>query len=218
MNFVNRFDAGIKLGKLLSADLKKDDKPVVYALVRGGAVVGDAVALVLEAPFDVVLVRKIGHPHWPEYAVGAIAGDDEPVYNQAEIEQLNQQQVEAIVARERNTIAERHAIYFDTHKPISAHNKTAILVDDGIATGLTAKAAVKYIRHQSPKRLIIAIPVGADDSIKELKKLVDKVVVVDDPAYFAGAVSEHYQSFGQVSDAEVIKLLNKHQQRLHLSV
>ncbi len=76
MIFVNRFDAGTKLGKLLSAVLTKDDKPVVYALVRGGAVVGDAVAEVLNAPFDVVLVRKIGHPSWPEYAIGAIAGND----------------------------------------------------------------------------------------------------------------------------------------------
>ena len=211
MIFVNRFDAGTKLGKLLSAVLTKDDKPVVYALVRGGAVVGDAVAEVLNAPFDVVLVRKIGHPSWPEYAIGAIAGNDQPVYNQAEIEQLNQLEVAAIVARERNTIAERQALYFDMHKRISARDKTAILVDDGIATGLTARAAVKYIRHQSPKQLIIAIPVGADDSIEELKKLVDKVVVVDDPAHFAGAVSRHYQSFDQVSDAEVIKLLNKHQ-------
>lgn len=213
MIFINRFDAGTRLGGLLSAVLTKDDKPVVYALVRGGAVVGDAVAEVLDAPFDVVLVRKIGHPNWPEYAIGAIAGDDEPVYNQAEVEQLNRLQLAVIVARERKTIAERQAIYFDTHKPISARNKTAILVDDGIATGLTAEAAVKYIRHQSPKQLIIAIPVGADDAIEELKTLVDKVVVIDDPANFAGAVSRHYQSFDQVSDAEVIKLLNKHQRK-----
>jgi predicted phosphoribosyltransferase len=215
MIFVNRFDAGTKLGKLLSALLTKDDKPIVYALVRGGAVVGDAVAEVLNAPFDVVLVSKIGHPSWPEYAIGAIAGNDEPVYNQAEIEQLNQLDVAGIVARERNTIAERQVIYFNTHKPISARNKTAIIVDDGIATGLTARAALKNIMHQSPKQIIIAIPVGADDSIEELKKLVDKVVVVDDPAHFAGAVSRHYQSFDQVSDAEVIKLLNKHQQKPH---
>lgn len=208
MQFLNRIEAGKQLARELIS--YKNKYSVVLALPRGGVVLGLEVARLLGASLGLVLVKKIGHPSYSEYAIGAIAEDQQPIYNKNEAQLLERTWMKKTEEEVYSLINKRRDFYYgkDFMNP-DIKDRTVILVDDGIATGLTMQAAIKFVKTRSPRSVIVAVPVAPPDSVALLKKMADKVVVLDDPAHFLGSVSSHYQEFDQVSDDEVKTLLRK---------
>lgn len=205
MHFKNREQAG----RLLAQALKQyqGQNVVVYALPRGGVVLGVIIAKHLGADFDLLIPRKIGHPDSPEYAIAAVTETGEVVKNETEISHLDEDWFKKAIARERAEAKRRRKLYLSGRKPVPAANRVCIIVDDGLATGLTMKAAIKELRRQKPKGIIVAVPVAPEDTVKELDKLADDLVVLDVPAGLFSAVGSYYQNFPQVSDEEVISLI-----------
>lgn len=199
-------------GRLLGAKLEREafDNPVIYALPRGGVAVAVEIAEILRAPLDLLLVRKIGVPGHEELAAGSIVDGERPdiIINEgvAMIAHLSRAQIEAAGRRQLDEIERRRALYLPGRAPISAKDRTAILVDDGVATGASMKAAVAAVRHRSPRRVIIAVPVAAADTAAELAELADEFICLAAPPYF-GAVGYYYRDFHQVEDDEVVALL-----------
>jgi predicted phosphoribosyltransferase len=209
--FANRKDAGSRLAENLAR--YRGENAVVLALPRGGVVLGYEVARALDIPLDIVVVRKIGHPINLEYAIGAVDEKGSSFYNGTETKSLDQDWLKQETLRQKNEALRRIKLYRGGRKKEEINGKTVILVDDGIATGFTIRAAIKSVRKEKPKELIIAIPVAPHEIIKELCKEADMVVVLDDTEDYLGAVGAYYDYFPQVSDEEVIELLKK--QREH---
>lgn len=206
MIFIDRRDAGRQLASKLIKFRNSD--VVILALPRGGVVIGKEVADKLNAPLGLVMVRKIGHPYYNEYAIGAVAENAEPTYNLNEAAILDSKWLKKAETDARSLIERRRQLYYNNDfTPPSIKHKLVILVDDGMATGLTMRAAVNAIKQNKPKRIIVAIPVAPYDSINAIKKEVDEVISLDDPNNFLGAAGAHYQSFPQVSDEEVKAIL-----------
>ena len=206
MRYYDRQDAGQRLARRLKRFENNDI--VVLALPRGGIVLGVEVARVLGAPLGLVLVRKIGHPAYSEYAIGAVAEEEAPIYNEDELLGIDKAWLKSAVASARQLIEHRHELYYeDGFVPPNVEGKTVILVDDGIATGLTMKAAVRAVQNKQAKRVIVAVPVASQESVGTLETIADEVIVLDDPRKFLGAVGAHYQQFEQVDDEEVRTLL-----------
>lgn len=208
MYFKDRVEAGIKLAERLKDYINKD--VVVYALPRGGVVTGIEIAKKLNAPLDLVIVRKIGHPNNSEYAIAAIAEDGHTTGNEDEISSIDQNWFKKESEKEQNEAKRRREVYLSGKKRILATGKIAILVDDGIATGLTMEAAIKEIKHQNPAKIILAVPVIPKESAEELEKKVDEIVGLDIADNFLGAIGAYYEQFPQISDAQVISLLKDH--------
>lgn len=208
MPFRNRTEAGRKLADALRRFRGKDC--VVYALPRGGLPIGYEVAKSLHAPLDVVFVRKLKAPFQPELALGAVVDGEHPevVLNDAAIEAYDPdgEAVKAAVALELKEIHRRRMMYVANRHPERATGRTAIVVDDGLATGATARAAVRALRRQNPKRVILAVPVAPVDTADVLGGEVDEFVALETPADF-GAVSMFYDEFPQVTDQEVVAIL-----------
>lgn len=204
----DRVDAGKRLAQTVRHF--KGKNTVVLALPRGGIILGAEVAKELKAPLGLVLVRKIGHPAYPEYAIGALAESEQPVYNQDELLGLDYAWLRDAVSTARQLIEQRRELYYgEDFSPPEVKDKVVILVDDGIATGLTMEAAARAMQSKHAKRVIVAVPVSPRDSIDELKITADEVVVLDNPEDFKGAVGSHYREFNQVDDEEVRTLLRK---------
>jgi len=182
---------------------------VVFALPRGGVETAAEVALGLDAPLGLIIARKIGHPSSPEYAVGAVTETGPAVWNEAERASLDDTWAKQAEAAERSEAKRRRELYLQGRKPVSAKGKTAIIVDDGIATGLTMQAAVQEVKKQNPKQIIVAVPVAPQDSIDTLMEDADEIIVLDNPADFRGAVAAHYENFPQLNDDGVIDLLER---------
>jgi len=202
--FENRTHAGKLLAEKLRHLSGKD--AVVYALPRGGVVVGAEVARKLRVPLDIVVVRKIGHPNNPEYAIGAVAEGDVLIKNIEEWSRLDADQLARIVQNERKEVKRRREIYTGK-KRISPRGKTAIIVDDGLATGFTMRVAVASVRNEKPLQIIAAVPVAPADTARELEREVDKVVALIADEMYLGAVGAYYQDFEQVSNKEVISII-----------
>lgn len=213
MKFVDRRHAG----RLLAAKLlayRRQPQVVVLALPRGGVPVGVEVASVLGAPLDVLIVRKLGVPGQPEYAFGAIASGGVKVMNpEAEYLQLDARDVDAVVAREQQELLRRERLYRGSKPPLELRDKTVILVDDGLATGSTMRAAVRAVRQQGAERVVVAVPVAAPDTVLSMSAEVDDMVCVTMPSPFH-AVGLWYQQFDQVSDDEVRVALAAHDKRV----
>ena len=206
MRYVNRQDAGQRLAKVLRRFAKDD--VVVLALPRGGIVLGAEVARELEAPLGLVLVRKIGHPSYAEYAIGAVVEGEPPLYNENEIAAIDEKWLKQAEVAARKLIERRRKLYYgEDLVPAEVAGRVVILVDDGIATGLTMEAAVRATRNKHPKRIIVAAPVASAETLNELESLADEVVILDKPKSFMGAVGSHYTEFEQVDDKEVRELL-----------
>ena len=205
MRFANRVEAGARLAAALAA--YRDADTVVLALPRGGVVVGAQVARALGAPLDLVIARKVGHPGNPEYALCAVTEDGEAVCNEAERARVDPDWLDSAIAREREEAARRRRRYLADRAPIPLAGKTVVLVDDGIATGLTMRAAIRQVRAQHPRRVVMAIPIIPPDTAERLSAEVDVVVALDIPSIFLGAVGAYYDDFSQVTDDEVIHLL-----------
>ena len=198
-------------GRLLAARLEhlRTERPVVVALPRGGVVVGAAVAAALDAPLDVLVVRKLGAPGNPEYAIGAIARDA-TVLNDDVVpsRDLPVGYLERVTAAERAELERRERAYRGERPPVPLQGRTAILVDDGLATGSTAAAALVALRRLQPRRVVLAVPVAAPDAVERVKSLADEMVCLAAPPLFR-AVSLWYDVFDQTSDAEVMALLEQ---------
>lgn len=203
MLFKNRNEAGQMLAKKLEK-YKFDDNAVVYGLPRGGVVLAAEIASHLKCPLDLILSRKIGHPHNPEYAICAICENSPPICS-SEVQHMDQNWLESEISRQREEIRRRKALYDIDH--ISPGGKTAIIVDDGIATGLTIEAAIHEVASYGPKSIVIAVPVTANNAFTRLSKLVDDFVCLELPQYFLGAVGSYYENFAQISDSEVVSII-----------
>ena len=208
--FADRRQAGIELGKELAKHGLHS--PVVLALPRGGVPVAAEVAAMLRAPLEVLIVRKVGAPDNPELAAAAlVAGDpDDIVLNNEIVEayRLTDSDLRALINRERPELKRRVALYIGNRRRVPVANKTAIIVDDGMATGTTARAAIRALRRRGPAKIVLALPVAPKEVIDDLKLEADLVVCLRQEEHFR-ALSLHYVNFEQVSDEEVIVSLNK---------
>lgn len=205
MKFKDRKEAGSLLAEKFTAGSAEDI--VVVALPRGGVALGLEIAKHLQAPLDLVITRKIGAPQNPEYAVGSLAENSEPLLNRRETRYLNKDWLEAAISKARNEIIRRQTLYFENHQRQTFTGKTVILVDDGIATGFTVLAAIDEIKQQNPKKLILAVPVLPKEMVTLLSEKVDELVVLTIPDYYRGPVGAYYKAFPQLTDDEVKQLL-----------
>ncbi len=208
--FANRGRAGLELAGLLAGYAGRTDL-LVLALPRGGVPVAEPIALALGAPLDVLVVRKLGVPSRPELAMGAIAdvgASVETVRNERVLHHLAipEQTLQEVFSREVGELARRVRTYRGDRPAYRIEGRTVIVVDDGLATGSTMRAAVAAVRRQRPRRVVVAVPVGAADTCRELSETVDEVVCARSPEPFI-AVRQGYDDFGQTQDDEVLAIL-----------
>ena len=205
--YLSRVDAGQRLAKAL--ERYRNTEVVVLGLPRGGVVLAAVVARYLHSPLGVVLVRKIGHPSYPEYAIGAVVEGEEPIYHQHQ-EIFHDQRLSADVVSARRLLDRRLKIYYGDHfnRPEVMH-KTCILVDDGIATGMTMLASAMALRRQGAFKIVVAVPIASNDGLDMLSPLVDYIVVLNERDEFRGSVGLHYLNFEPVTDEDVVRLLRE---------
>ncbi len=203
-------------GRMLAARLVEMDlaDPVVIALPRGGVPVGYEVAMALRAPLDVGLVRKLGHPSQPELGLGAIGEDGTVIVDDRAMEAfgISREQIEPIAQREAEELDRRRRLYRDEVPPAAVRGRTVIVVDDGIATGVTATAASRVLKAQGAARVILAVPVCPAGAAERIDGDIDEVVALSEPAHFS-SVGAWYDDFSQTTDAEVIGLLEAARER-----
>jgi putative phosphoribosyl transferase len=204
--FVDRRDAGRQLAAQLLP--LAGQKSVVVALPRGGVPVAAEVSTALRAPLEILAVRKLGAPHNPEYGIGAIAEDGTRVLDSEALAVLGIDGgvLEAIVSRESAELRRRVAVYRDERAAPCFRDRTTIVVDDGVATGVTDTAALRAIRRHRPRRLILAVPVCAADTVPRLEEEADEVICLSAPRHLYG-IGQWYEDFSQVSDREVVAAL-----------
>jgi putative phosphoribosyl transferase len=212
MRFHDREEAGELLGRDLARRLSRRDDVIVLALPRGGVPVGFAVAQALDAPLDVFIVRKLGVPGHEELAMGAIASGGVRVLNREVLDYLpvSQRMIDAVAEREQQELERREREYRGARPPLDVKGKTVIVVDDGLATGSTMRAAVAALRKMEPRRIIIAVPVAAESTCNDFRTeaIADEVVCLRTPEPFQ-AVGLWYSDFTQTTDDEVHELLDR---------
>lgn len=210
MTFRDRTEAGHRLASVLSPYRGEDT--LILALPRGGVPVAAEVASALDAPLDLVLVRKIGVPGHSELAAGAVVDDARPIVvrNEGVIAQaqVSEAEFDRIMNAELAEIQRRRAVYLGNRPHVDVRDKTVIVVDDGVATGATMRAALRALRRRHPRRLILAVPVGPTDTVAELAAEADEVVCLE-PQQIFGGVGAFYADFRQLSDADVTNILDR---------
>jgi predicted phosphoribosyltransferase len=207
MFFKDRQDAGRRLCQLL--EKYKDTPVVVYALPRGGVPVAAEISKFLQAPLDLLFAHKIGHPHQPEYAIAAVSESGHMVGSPNVLLSFDSEWLEREKANQIKEIKRKRERYLKGRKSISVENKIAILVDDGIATGLTMQVGIKELKDRHPKKIVVAVPVAPKSTASLIKEMVDDFVGIEIDNYdFLGAVGAYYEVFNQVEDEEVIEILN----------
>jgi putative phosphoribosyl transferase len=215
--FTDRAEAGVLLGRVLK-DLQFDhpERQRVFAIPRGGVAVGVGVARLLRVPLDVIVVRKIGHPEAPELGLGAVAEGGEPVFAEELLSQtgLKREDLADVVARERAELARRVSVYCPERAAVPASGgepdlagQLVIVVDDGLATGGTARAALRAVRARGAARTVLAVPVAAAESVAAMENETGEVVTLITPRRFR-SVGEWYADFGQLTDRDVLALLS----------
>lgn len=209
--FADRVEAGRMLANRLAE--RHHDNPVVLALPRGGVPVAAEVARALDAPLDLVLVRKIGVPWQPELALGAVVDGEHPevvinedVYRHAG---MSEPEFERLKTDELHELERRREIYLQGRERVAIEGTTAIVIDDGVATGATVRAALRALRRGGPERLMLAVPVAPPDTVRRLRSEADELICLQTPSPFH-AISAFYRHFDQTSDREVVSLLAKH--------
>jgi predicted phosphoribosyltransferase len=211
MSFRDRYDAGRRLAGLL--ERYRNERPVILGLPRGGVVVGSEVARALDAPLDVLIVRKLGVPGAEEVAMGAVAAgatllDADLVAHLG----ISQTVIAEIVRRETEEMSRRERAYRGARPPIEVAGRTVIVVDDGLATGATAQAAVRSLRHRAPRRIVFAAPICSRDGAAALRTVADEVECLECPPVMQ-AVGWWYQDFSPTTDAEVVTCLHQTEAR-----
>ena len=209
--FENRRDAGKQLAKELS-EFKGQNDAIVLGLPRGGIPVAYEVAKALELPLDVFIVRKLSVPGQPELAMGAIASGDIKVMNESVVRNagISDQQIEEVAHKEKEELKKREKAYRGARPDIDLQGKTVLIVDDGLATGASMRAAISALREHNPKKIIAAIPTAPRDTCQEFESEVDQIICLRTPSPFWG-VGGSYQNFSQTTNEEVRTFLNKAQ-------
>lgn len=207
MRFRDRRDAGQQLAARLREEALHD--PVILALPRGGVPVAYEIASALGAPLDVLVVRKVGAPHHREFGIGAIAEGDVTIADQSAMRAVGveHQRFEALAKDERRELDRRVRRYRGDRALPSLADRDVVLVDDGLATGSTARAAIEVARAQGAKRVVLAVPVAPKDTVRELRQIADAVVCVASPEPFR-AIGQWYRDFRPTTDDEVVRLLH----------
>lgn len=206
MEFADRRDAGRRLAARLVR--LAAERPVVVGLPRGGVPVAHEVALALAAPLDVLIVRKIGCPGQPELGLGALGEDGIVLLNEPLLQAagVSQAAVADVIRRETAELERRVERYRQGRAPVDLAGRTVIVVDDGLATGFTARAGIEIVRRRGATRVVLAVPVAPEDAVRELASVADEVVCVLAPRTF-WAIGEFYVDFSQTEDVEVTDLL-----------
>ncbi|SCK36958.1 phosphoribosyltransferase [Streptomyces sp. WMMB 322] len=211
MQFRDRREAGKALAEKLTRQQHEGrlPEPVVLALPRGGVPVADEIARALGAPLDVVVARKIGAPFQPELGVGAVAGDAAPVYDPVLLGELglSERDLARTAEREQAELKRREEAYRRGREPLDLAGRSAVVVDDGVATGSTARAALRAVRQAGPVRTVLAAPVCSREATDQLAGEADEIVCAYVPPAF-GSVGFWYGSFPQLSDSEVLDILH----------
>lgn len=204
--FADRREAGRRLAAQLLP--LAGEHPVVVGLPRGGVPVASEIAIALKAPLDILAVRKLGAPHNPEYGIGAIVEDGTRIFDSEALAALavDGGELESIVSRASEELRRRVVAYRGGRRPMSLRGRFVIVVDDGVATGVTDTAALRAIRRQRPRRLVLAVPVCAPDSVARMRREADEMVCLIAPAHLRG-VGQWYRDFSQIHDQEVIATL-----------
>jgi len=214
MSFRDRKEAGQKLAAALAG--YKNQQVVVLALPRGGVPVAAEVAAALQAPLDLVLVRKVGVPQQPELAMGAVVDGGQPLVVRNEdviaLAGIDQSEFESVCENELAEIERRRQRYLGNRRRVDVAGRVAIVVDDGIATGATTRAALRATRMRNPSRLVLAVPVAPTESLAAMSQEADEVVCLEDHEFF-GAIGFYYADFRQTSDEEVIEILARFPER-----
>ncbi|OGR89004.1 MAG: hypothetical protein A2992_06875 [Elusimicrobia bacterium RIFCSPLOWO2_01_FULL_59_12] len=215
--FHDRKAAGRRLAKWLAGYHNQQDV-VVLGLARGGVVVASEVARLLNLPLDVLVVRKLGTPGQPELAMGAIASGGGQAVNEDVVGALHipGEAFDAVARLETKELRRREALYRQGRAPLNVRDRTVIVVDDGLATGATMRAAVSSLRRQHPAHLVVAVPVAGDEAYTEIQKMVNEIVCLSMPGSPRG-VGASYEDFRQTTDEEVCSLLQATQNRFPLS-
>lgn len=210
MPFKDRAEAGRKLAKALAS--YKEEEPVVLALPRGGVPVAAEVCAALNAPLDLILVRKIGVPLQPELAMGAVVDGGAPIVVRNEdvikLAGIDEAAFKEVCDRELAEIDRRRQRYLGGRARAEVEGRTAIVIDDGVATGATTRAALRATRARKPKKLVLAVPVAPTDSLAALRADADDVVCLENYEFF-GAIGFYYADFRQISDEEVIDIFKR---------
>jgi len=205
--FADRRDAGRQLATQLLP--VAGERPIIVGLPRGGVPVAEEIAITLGAPLEILAVRKLGAPHNPEYGIGAVAEGGARVFDLEALAVLgiDNDALEEIVAQEMAELQRRVEVYRSGRRPLPLANRMVIVVDDGVATGVTDTVALRAIRRLQPRRLILAVPVCAPDSVARLRNEADEVLCLLEPRTLYG-VGQWYRDFSQISDDEVVASLN----------
>lgn len=215
MRFENRTQAGQLLCSLVKKYINKD--VIVYALPRGGVLVGVEVAKYLNAPLDLVITRKIGHPSDPEYAIAAVSENGKMLGNRSELMSVDDSYIMQEADKQIKEAKRRRAEYLGGEQALCATGRTAILVDDGVATGLTLRVGIMELRRQNPKKIIVAIPIIPRSTLPILQKEADEVLTLYDESndLYRGAVGAYYEDFRQVEDYQVVRILQEYRKYLY---
>ncbi|MBC5775573.1 phosphoribosyltransferase [Pontibacter sp. KCTC 32443] len=203
----NREEAAEMLADRLEKYKGKDG--VVLAIPRGGVPVAAPIAMRLGMPLEVTLIKKIGHPANPEYAIGSVGLDSKTIDPSIEVPR---EYVEAEAERIREGLRQKYKLFMGDRKPATLQNKVVIIVDDGIATGKTLVATIELVKRQHPAKVVVAVPVAPPSAVERISNMVDEVVCLLEPPFFQ-AVGQFYAEFGQTTDEEVIALLHQQDQQ-----
>lgn len=209
MYFADRRDAGKKLAQALAK--YKNQDVVILALPRGGVVVAEEIANALQAPLNLMITHKIGHPYQPEYAIAAVSERGHIVINPREVNFIDQEWFEREKERQILEIKRKRKSYLKGKQDLPLKGKIAILVDDGIATGLTMEVAVLELKDLHPEKIVIAVPVSPKKTADQFRSKVDDFICLHVPeeGEFLGAIGAYYRDFSQVEDEEVLEILDK---------
>jgi len=206
--FKDRVEAGNLLGEKL-ADLKDEKNVIVLAIPRGGVIIADQVAAELNITLGLIVVRKIGHPLNPEFAMGAVTDNGHLVGTVGDLQGVDAKWLKEEIDRQINEAKRRKELYLN-NKILDVLGKTVILIDDGIATGMSMLAAIKEVQDRKASKIIVAVPVAAKDTAEKISSYVDEFRSVEIPEYFLGAIGAYYDNFPQVTDQEVIEIMKKY--------
>ena len=209
MIFKDRQEAGRKLISKLHQYKDRADV-IVLGLPRGGIVTAFEIAQGLNLPLDLIVTRKIGAPDNPEFAIGAITEDGEGIFDAVTIStyRISRQYIDEEIKKEKKEAERRLKVYRENRPPLNLQDKTVILVDDGVATGATLRAAIRSAKIKNAKKIVVAVPVIARDILEKIKNEVDEIVYLDAPLFFS-AIGSFYEVFAQTEDEEVVALMKK---------
>ncbi len=211
--FKDRIDAANQLAEQLTKYKSKDG--VVLAIPRGGVPIGYIIAKKLNMPLEIFLSKKIGHPNNPEYAIGSVSLSG--VIENGSLDEVTEEYIQRESERILKNLKEKYALYMGTKKSASLTNKTVIIVDDGIATGSTIKAAIQSVKKSSPKEIIVAVPVAPQEIATKFSRVVDDFICIIRPSIFH-AVGSFFKDFSQVSDDDVMSYLNRKLDGTHIKL